>query len=419
MKSVRRGERRKKGKVKGEAQFLTREQFEELQLVERVALIQQLIPLGLMAVGEELRREVEALSGARYRHGGELRRFGFNPGTVKLGGQRVPIQVPRVRGPEGEVTLKSYELLHRGTPVAEGLLERVLYGVSCRNYGTTIQERTGSIGTSKSTVSRGFVAASGRQLKALTERKLEGFDIVAMFLDGKSFADSQMVVALGIGLDGKKRMLGFVESDTENGRVLGAFLRSLLDRGLDLSSGLLAIVDGSKGLRSAIRTTLGSQALVQRCQWHKREDVVSYLSREEQPWMRKRLQHAYERPTYSEAEKALKKIRTELETRNQSAAASLDEGFEETLTLHRLGVFAQLGRSFKTTNCLESINAMTEERCAKIDYWKNSEQKHRWLATALLDTEPRLHRVLGHKQLPLLREALRKELGLTAQAMTA
>jgi transposase-like protein len=298
-------------------------------------------------------------------------------------------------------------------------LHRVLYGISCRNYETTIQGQTGTIGATKSSVSRGFVTASSQQLKALTERKLDGLDIVAMFLDGKSFANSQMVIALGIALDGKKSVLGFVEADTENGRVLSLFLRSLLDRGLDVSRGLLAIVDGGKGLRSAIKTALAGQALVQRCQWHKREDVVSYLAREEQPWMRKRLQRAYERPTFSEAERALKKIRAELETRNQSAMASLDEGFDETLTLHRLGVFAQLGRSFKTTNCLESINAMTEERCAKVDYWKNSEQKHRWVASALLDIEPRLHRVLGHKQLPLLREALLKELGLTAQTKSA
>ena len=188
---------------------------------------------------------------------------------------------------------------------------------------------------------------------------------------------------------------------------------------MDCSQGLLVVVDGGKGLRSAIKTVLGGHALVQRCQWHKREDVVSYLAREEQPWMRKRLQSAYERPTYDEALKALTKIRTELETRNQSALGSMDEGFEDTLTLHRLGVFAQLGRSFKTTNCLESINAMLEERCAKIDHWKNSDQRRRWLATALLDIEARLHRVLGYRYLPALREALLKELNLIKQAKSA
>ena len=131
--------------------------------------------------------------------------------------------------------------------------------------------------------------------------------------------------------------------------------------------------------------------------------------------MRRRLQKAYERPTYKEASQALLKIRKQLETRNQSAVGSLDEGFEETLTLHRLGLFPVLGRSLKTTNCLESINAQAEERCAKVDYWKNSSQKQRWLAAALLDIEPRLRRVRGYQQLPLLRQALIKELKLTRQ----
>ena len=154
---------------------------------------------------------------------------------------------------------------------------------------------------------------------------------------------------------------------------------------------------------------------MQRCHWHKRENVVSYLPVAEQATMRRRLQRAYDRPSYGEARQALLAIRRELEERNQSAMNSLDEGFEETLTLHRLGVFALLGKSFKTTNCLESINAQAEERCAKVDHWKNSNQKCRWLAAALIDIEPRLQRVQGHKHLSALRTALMNELGLSSE----
>jgi transposase-like protein len=221
------------------------------------------------------------------------------------------------------------------------------------------------------------------------------------------------VIALGVTLEGKKRVLGFVESNTENSVVLEQFLRSLLSRRLNISRGLLTIIDGGKGLYSAVRIVFGKHSLVQRCQWHKRENVVAYLSASEQPWMRKRLQRAYDRPTYKEATKALGKIRQELEERNQSALGSLDEGFEETLTLHRLGVFAQVGKSFKTTNCLESVNSMVEQHCGKVDHWKNSQQKHRWLATALRDIEPRMHRVLGYKNLLLLRQALCEDLKLS------
>ena len=153
-----------------------------------------------------------------------------------------------------------------------------------------------------------------------------------------------------------------------------------------------------------------AHALVHRCQWHKRENVVSYLPKSEQGDWRRRLQRAYHRPTYPAALAALEQLHGELDDRNQSAAGSLAEGLDETLTLHRLSVYAVLGRSFKTTNCLESVNALVEERCAKVDQWKNSSQRQRWLATALVDIEPRLRKVVGYRHLPKLREALQREL---------
>ena len=165
-----------------------------------------------------------------------------------------------------------------------------------------------------------------------------------------------------------------------------------------------------KGLRSAVKKVFRDRALVHRCQWHKRENVVSYLPKSEQGDWRRRLQRAYNRPTYPEALAALEQLHGELDDRNQSAAGSLAEGLDETLTLHRLSVYAVLGRSFKTTNCLESVNALVEERCAKVDQWKNSSQRQRWLATALVDIEPRLRKVVGYRHLPKLREALQREL---------
>ena len=200
-----------------------------------------------------------------------------------------------------------------------------------------------------------------------------------------------MVVALGITMTGDKRFLGFVETDTENEQVVTPFLRSLVERGLDVSQGLLVIVDGGKGLRAAVRKAFRHRALVQRCQWHKRENVVSYVAKREQPVWRQRLQRAYNRPENDEALAALKSLQRELEDRNQSAAGSLAEGLDETVTLHRLGVYGVLGRSLKTTN-------------------GHSSQRQRWLATALLDIEPRLRKVMGYRHLPRLRDALKREL---------
>ncbi len=406
--------KRKKSHRLGEVDIISRGEYAEFDLDAKVEAIRALVPLGLMHVEETLDQEVTALAEERYARKSAStrgRRHGNNPGTVSLAGQRVPIRVPRVRNVAGsEIPLRSYEALSGNHEVNDLLLKRVLYGISCRNYEAAAESIPGAIGLSSSTVSRGFIQASAAKLQELQERDLSGEDVVALFLDGKTFADATMVVALGVTISGEKRFLGFVETDTENEKVLTPFLRSLVERGLDTSQGLLVILDGGKGLRAAVKKAFRNRAVVHRCQWHKRENVVSYLSKSEQaPW-RKRLQRAYNRPKYEEALAALEQLQGELEDRNQSAAGSLAEGLEETLTLHRLGVYGVLGRSFKTTNCLESVNALVEERCAKVDHWKNSSQRQRWLATALVDIEPRLRKVAGYRHLPKLREALKRKL---------
>jgi transposase-like protein len=427
MRSVAgRGRQGKKRRVLGEPTLVSAEEFAGMALDAKVELIRALIPLGLNAARQMLDDEVVHLAGARYsRDGGQpgLARHGSNRTSVRLAGQRVPLRAPRVRNMAAgkEVPLSSLQAL-RAAPgsVDETLLRRVLYGLSCHNYEAAAAAVPGAIGLSPSTVSRQFIEASAAKLRELSERDLSGFDLVAMVIDGKGFAEDTMVTALGVTLDGHKVILGFVQASTENAEVLTPFLRSLLDRGLKIDQGILVVLDGGKGLRSAVRRAFGKKALVHRCQWHKRENVVDHLSKSEQAWWRKRLQRAYERPTYEEAKTALKEIRRDLEERNLSAVGSLDEGFEETLTLHRLGVFPLVGISLKTTNCLESIFSQVETRTGRVCHWKNSSQKHRWLATALLDIEPRLRRIRGHKHLPQLREAIQRELSrLGCEALDA
>ena len=267
-----------------------------------------------------------------------------------------------------------------------------------------------AFGLSASSVSRRFIRASAQQLRELSERRLEAEEVVVLFLDGKTFAEDRMVLALGILRTGEKKLLGFVQTATENEPVCAAFLRGLVTRGLRTAQGLLCVIDGAKGLRKALQTVFGRQAVVQRCQWHKRENVVRYLPKGHQaPW-RRRLQQAYEQPTYAEAKAALLRLRQELRTVNLSAVTSLDEGLEETLTLHRLGLFGTLGRSLKTTNCLESLNAQLGQMTDKVDRWRTSDQKHRWVASALLAIEPRLRRIKGYRHLAQLQGALQREI---------
>ena len=239
LRSVR---KRKKGRTLGAVDVIDREGYAELEVDAKVELIRSLIPLGLMHIEELLDEEVTALAGERYARkdpsvGG--RRHGSNPGTVGLAGQRVPIRVPRIRHvTEREIPLRSYEALHGDRAVNDLLLRRVLYGISCRNYAAAAEAIPGAIGLSGSTVSRAFIQASATKLRELQERDLSGEDVVALVLDGKTFAEATMVVALGITMTGDKRFLGFVETDTENEQVLTPFLRSLVERGLDVSQGL-------------------------------------------------------------------------------------------------------------------------------------------------------------------------------------
>ena len=406
---------RKKARKLGEPRIIRKEEFEGYDIDTRLEMIRALIPIGMIAVYEELDREVVKMAGARHSRKSEGKKYyrhGTNPGTVKLAGQRVPVKVPRVRGSEGEVKLTSYEKFHQGSPFDEALFRQVLYGISCRNYEQAAMGIPGAIGVSSSSVSRQFIKASAASLKAFQERDISKLDIIALFIDGKRFAEDEMVIALGVTVEGEKHILGFVQTGTENERSLSQFLNSLLDRGLNIESGILTVIDGSKGIRAAIRKSFKANALVQRCQWHKRENVVSYLPKKAQDYWRRRLQKAYERPTEEEAREVFSKIRSELIEINESAVRSLDEGFEETLTLHRLGLFPLIGRSLKTSNIIESVNAQAEERCGRVDHWKNSNQKQRWLAAALIDIEPRLRRLSGYRHLPALRVAIIKELKL-------
>lgn len=376
----------------------------------RIAMIQMLIPLGLEAVKETLLAEVERLAGAKHARGHEGQRWGKNAGSVYLGEQKVHMEVPRVRSKRSGkgMPLTSYQALQDPRIIDEMVLSRVMNGLSQRKYEVAALQVPETFGIKKSSVSRRFIRSTAKKLKTLLERDLSGEDIVAIFIDGKRFAEYGMIVALGISLGGKKIVLGFIESATENGEVCRDFLEGLKARGLRGDHEILFIIDGSKGMKKAIEEVFGDRSVIQRCQWHKRENVVSYLPKRHQASMRRKLQDAYGEATYSEARKALLGIRKELSLLNESAVTSLDEGFEETLTLHRLGLFPELGRSFKTTNCIESLNSRLEAYTHRVCYWKNSHQRQRWVASALLEIEPTLNRVSGYQHLKPLRIAMKR-----------
>ncbi|MDD5434989.1 MAG: transposase [Nitrospira sp.] len=411
---------------------LKREQIKELMNLSlsdveqdvKLQLIQDLIPLGLMHVGELLQQEVISLAGEKYCRNGQEGHVRWTKqwGHIFLGDRKVPVEYQRVRDNKNnsEAELKTYKELQNPRQFDERIFKNILVGLSCRRYEECSREIPAVFGMTSSTVSRRFIKVSKKKLTEITDRRLDRHDIVAIIIDGKVFYDDEMIVALGITVEGRKLILGYTQAGSENTSVCKEFLKGLMDRGLKVEAGVLCIVDGSKAFKKSVEEVFSGYALIQRCQWHKRENVLRYLPKSKQEMFRKKLQSAYEEPTYEDAKRALNKVKKELLLINESAVRSLEEGLEETLTLHRLGLFEELGKSLKTTNCIESLMSQIGQRTDKVDYWKNSNQKQRWVASALLDIEPRLTRVRGYKHLPALRDAIQKELKIEVlEARTA
>jgi transposase-like protein len=374
-----------------------------------IAAIQALVPVGLAAVAERLNRDLTILAGQKYQRDGVGYRWGSNEGSVFLGDQKAHVKVPRVRSKadDQEIPLPSYESLQNPRAVEDVMLRRVIAGISGGRYeGASLLVRE-TFGISRDSVSKKYIRASGRKLKHFHNRPLKRYDIVAILLDGKTFGANEIIIALGITMTGEKVLLGFIEASTEKYEVCRDFLNGLIERGLSVENEILVVIDGGKGLRKAVGVVFGDKAFVQRCQWHKRENVAGYLPKERQEEFRGKLQTAYDLPTYGAAKARLNALRRELKGINASAAASLAEGMEETLTLHHLGVFEELGTSFKTTNMLENVNSQLERLTGRVTRWRTSDQRQRWVGTALLDIEPRLRKVKGFKHLPTLREAMR------------
>ena len=235
---------------------------------------------------------------------------------------------------------------------------------------------------------------------------------VALVIDGKHLLKEQVVTALGVTNTGDKIPLGFIQTTTENSIAVKGLLQNLIARNFQFPEGLLAILDGAKGLAKAIKETFGRYVVIQRCQWHKRGKVVSYLKKEDEAHYRGKLQRAYLEAEYHAAKNKLLEIRDELKKINRSAANSLEEGLEETLTIHRLGLIEELGKSLTTTNIIENLNSQLTKYVGRIKRWVNPEMQARWVATALVEVEQKMRRIINHKKLYLLHIALRSELKL-------
>ncbi len=398
------------------------------------------VPLPLVEVWEELQPEVEHLTGLagltiiraviedevtrrvgpRYQPAEESGcvRWGQQPGYVVFSGQKVAVERPRVRTREGqEVMLDSYARLQHDGRRQRAVREGLVAGLSTRNYRRAVESVLEGYGIEKSSVSREFVAASAAQLKKLCERKLDGLDLVALLIDGIHFGQQVLVVALGITTTGQKHVLGLWQGATENTAVVKDLLEDLVARGLKPDQRYLFVIDGAKALRAAIERVFGNRAEVQRCQLHKRRNVKEYLPKNAQGDYDRRIRNAYAMTEYAAAKAELEKIFRQLERVNPSAARSLEEGMEETLTVHRLGLGALLRRSLATTNPIESCLSTVERVARNVKRWHGGDQALRWTATGLLEAEGKFRKVKGFRDLTNLHRKLNPS--LTQQSQVA
>lgn len=390
--------------------------YQEQSIETQISLFGNFLEVAKLLANQLFEDEVKEKAGERYNREkpseGKYNRWGSNPGSIRIGEEKVRIKVPRIQDKQKLITQspESYQKLRSIGLPKEALMKKIILGLSQHDYQEVVKMGIESFGLSQSTVSKAFIEESSKALEEFEKRDLGLYDFIALVIDGKYLSKENTVIVLGITMSGEKIPLGFIQTTTENSRAVKGLIKDLLKRNFNYREGILTLIDGSKGLRKAIDESFGKYALVQRCQWHKRENVISYLSQEHQDRYRGKLQRAYSEPDYQTAKSKLKEIIIELMKINRSAARSLEEGLEETLTMHRLGLVEQLGRSFTTTNLIENLNSQLKKYVGRVKNWMNSDMRSRWMATALLQIERRMRKVNNYKKLHLLRTAIKSEL---------
>jgi putative transposase len=392
-----------------------------LKSPEPIALEEQLPMLDLIL---EMKHDIEAVSAelglkvmVRYMEeeierrcgpwGGQSHhRHGHQPGYVVFHGRKVPLQRPRLRQKAaGEAALQSYRLFQQDGRMQRAVAGKLIRQVSTRNYAGAIADCLEGYGIGKSSVSRHWKIATAAELEKLCQRPVPS-QLVALLLDGQSFRGEHLIVALGIDEAGQKHVLGLWHGATENSTVVRALLDDLRERGLETESAMLVVIDGAKALHKAVKEVFGERALIQRCRVHKLRNVLEHLPKEKQQQAAWRLRGAWTKPSAEAALAELRAVVKWLEAISPSAARSLEEGLEETLTLHRLGLNELLRRSLSSTNLIESCFARTEAWTRRVKRWRNARMVMRWGAAALLVAEAGFQRIRGHAHLPQLKTAL-------------
>ena len=379
--------------------------------------------LGKMFIEEVLEAEAGQIVGERSKPAADRQayRWGSEQGYCVIDGQKVPIARPRVRSKmhNREIPLGSYELFQRASLLEENVWHKIMYGLTTRGYKQVVQQFSEAYGLEKSTVSEHFIEASRKKLQTVMTRSLGNLAICVMMIDGTIFKGFNLVVAIGIDRFGHKIVLGLRQGATENAAVVGELLEELAERGLDFTQPRLYVVDGSKAIRRAIVDHAGDAAFFQRCQVHKIRNVCEHLPEAQRHAVRYQMRCAYEMTSIADSKQSLFKLHDALLPANPSAAASLAEGMEETLTVIDLGIAPMLRRSISSTNGIESSFSVCARICRQVKRWQGSDHRLRWVASTLLFAESRWSRLHGYRHISVLVSALKTAYALRLQQQRA
>jgi len=382
----------------------------------REGLLALAVGAGLQGMQQLMVSDVAAACGPRGKHDAErsATRHGTEAGSVTLGGRRVPVQRPRVRAVDGsgELAVPAYELFNSTELLGRMAMERMLGGLSTRRYGVGLEPvgkmvQETSKATSKSAVSRKFVAMTEHALADLLAADLGELDLVALMIDGVHFADHLCVVALGIDIEGTKHPLALVEGSTENTTLVRGLLVGLRERGLDVTRPILAVLDGAKALTAAVNEVF-DHPVIGRCQIHKLRNVRDHLPEKMRGPVAKRMRQAYHADSALEAQALLEALAKELDKTYPGAAGSLREGLAETLTVLRLDLPPTLARTLRSTNAIESMISICRDHSRNVKRWRDGQMALRWCAAGMVEASSQFRRVNGHLHLPALRASLER-----------
>ena len=388
----------------------------EIAGVAREGLLAMSVSVGLGVMAEMMEAEVAGRVGAKHakRPEREASRHGSAPGSVVLGGRRVRVERPRARTVDGqELQLGTYATFADDDLLGRMVMERMLAGLATRRHraanepvGTAVEAEATS--TSRSAVSRRFIAGTQRALEELMSRDIAELDVVALMVDGVHFADACCVVALAITADGTKVPVGLWLGDTENKTVVTHLLADLVGRGLDTSGGLLVVIDGAKALAAGVHKVFGDQALVQRCTLHKRRNVKDHLPKDQGGFVDRKLAKAFANPDPDAGLRAAKDLARALEREHPDASASLREGLEEMFTVRRLGVGDRLAKTLTNTNAIESMISISRSTARNVKRWRDGTMVKRWCAVGMLNAQRSFRRLKGCNDMPVLVAALQR-----------